>query len=411
MQKPLTTAAVRSVARRRCAELAACWLATTLLTACAGGAPAGGDTAGRSAQAQRAAEQRALAQLLAAVKSDDRFLRANAIEAASFMPRRAAAMVTLGLKDESPVVRFAALAVLGKLKLTELAPDARRLLSDKDLSVLAAALFALGQCGGEVDLSRMAQLLASPHPGTRANVALLLGMAGDPSAIPLLREAARRPLQQTSPQQAAIVRLQIAEAVVKLGDEDALDAIQAGAFSQFGEVRILAVAILGRLRDRQMQPALTGMLSRPPVELQVAAAEALAAMGRYHGLEAVLSASRSSIPTVRGQAAISLARFPQREAGDRLLELLDDREALVRVAAAAAVLRRSHDQASAPTARSRHPGRGGTECSFFLVTAPTRLTKPSRQVKVWHALSFGGGESQWARARLGGCRDRASGVS
>ena len=327
-------------ARRRWLRLMPCLVAALFCVSCAAVDSPRRGAAERQVQAQAKVQRRAVEQVHAAFASNDPFLRANAIEAATFAPDLAAVLVAAGLRDEAPVVRFTALVVLGKLELKDQAPGARVLLADGNESVRAAAIFALDQCGREVDLSPLAGLLASADPGTRANVAMLLGMAGDPSAIALLKDSAKTPLTESDAQRAALVRLQIAEAVVKLGDSESLDALEAAAFSQFIEVRIMAVSTLGRLGDRQMRTAFRGLLATPPIELQVAAAEALTLMGEPDGLAVVLSAAGSSAATVRARAAIALGRFPQRQAGDKLARLLADGAALVRISAAAAILRR-----------------------------------------------------------------------
>ena len=151
-------------------------------------------------QARISLEQKAIDRVLVAIRSEDAFLRANAIEAAAFLPKRTESLVRIGLEDKSPVVRFASLATVGRLKLRELVPTARRLSTDPDESVRAAALFALSQCGQRVDLSPMAALLTSDEPTTRANVTMLMGLSGDPSAIPLLKEVARARLKKANPQ-------------------------------------------------------------------------------------------------------------------------------------------------------------------------------------------------------------------
>ncbi len=296
-----------------------------------------------------AVRQKAVDRVLDAARSPDEFLRANAMETAIFLPERADSLLQVGFQDSAPVVRFAALATMGRLKLTSGVPSARRLLTDRDPSVRAAALFALGRCGEQVDPSSMAFLMTSPDPGARGNVAMLVGMAGDPAAIPLLKDAARVRMRMASPQRAAIIRMQIAEAVVKLGDEESIDAIEAGAFSQFDEVRVLAVMTLGRLKDRRMEPALVSMLDGPPIELQVASAQALAEMNhRGLGLDIVLKAASSATWTVRVQAAAALGYFSQPQVSDKLATLLDDTAGQVRISAAAAVLRRFASASTGP---------------------------------------------------------------
>jgi HEAT repeat protein len=288
-----------------------------------------------------AARDRAEKQILIAARSDDAFVRCNAMEASEYLPQRTASLVAIGMRDPNPAVRFAALTILGKLKLVSLAPAAKQYLHDQHPSVRAAAMFALHRCGDPVDITPLASMLESDSPGVRSNTAMLLGMMGHPHAVAMLKDKAHLGMRQATPQQAALMRLQFAEAAVRLGDDLTMDAIRSGAFSQFEEVRVLAVSMMGRLRDRQMEPALQDMLDQDPVELRLAAADALARMGRPQGLDVLLKASQSPVPMVRAQAAMALGGFPHDEAAKTLVRLQDDRSQQVRIAAAAAILRRS----------------------------------------------------------------------
>ncbi|MFP4224274.1 MAG: HEAT repeat domain-containing protein [Phycisphaeraceae bacterium] len=281
----------------------------------------------------------AVDEVLAASRSDDAFLRANAIEAAQSIPDRILPLVELGLEDEHPAVRFAALMSIGKLELTSLADAAAALREDESPSVRAAALFAGRRCDAGVDISPLAAMLASPDPTLRGNVVMLLGELGDPSAIAMIQDLADRPMPRAATERLALIRLQAAEALLKLGDESALDAIRAGAYSGFNEVRVLAVQMLGRAQDRRMRQALKLMLEKRPIELQLAAAEALARMGLADGLAVTLEAAEMDIVTVRAQTAFTLGQMPRVEAARTLADLLEDSEPMVRVAAAAAVLR------------------------------------------------------------------------
>ena len=286
------------------------------------------------------APQRAVQIVLDASHSEDPFLRANAIEAVQPARRRLIPIVQLALDDPHPAVRFAALAAIGKQTLIELSPQIERLLTDDSLSVQAAAMFALHRCSQPVDISPMATMLASNDPSLRGNVALLLGLMNDPSAVPMLRELAQTPMPRAAAVQDAIVRSQIAEALVRLGDETALSAIRAAAYSQFDEVRVLAVSVMGQLGDRRMERAFVEMLTSPPIELQLAAAATLAQFGHFdEGFELVLTACDSPIVTVRSQAVLALVHYPDPRAREKVAILLDDPQEIVRVAAAAAALR------------------------------------------------------------------------
>ena len=284
----------------------------------------------------------AIDQVLASSRSDDPFLRANAIEAAHGLHDRLRQLVHLGLEDPHDAVRFAAVATAGKFRLKSAVPMLRRLLDEPSPSDRAAALFALKRCEEPVDLSPLADMIREPDAMMRGNVAMLLGQLGDRSAVPMLKEIARLGSDpQITALEYSIVQIQIAEALVKLGDESGRDVIRAAAFSQHGEIRILAVQMLGRLNDKKYGPALVAMLPKDPVELRMAAAEALARLGDDRGLEQVLEGSRFELPVVRAQAALGLAPFRSARAAGALERMLRDPSEQVRLAAAAAIIQAS----------------------------------------------------------------------
>ncbi|MEX0777238.1 MAG: HEAT repeat domain-containing protein [Phycisphaeraceae bacterium] len=290
-------------------------------------------------QIMREARDLAIKQVVASSQSEDAYLRANAMETARYLPNRATPMVQRALDDPAAPVRFAALVTMGRLKLADLAPAARRRLDDPSASVRAAAMFALRASGQKADLTPLAQMLVSQDPATRGNAALILGLIGDPSAIPMLKDEARTPMPRVSGVREAIVRLQVAEAIAKLGDMSVLDAIRAGVFSQFDEVRVMAVQMLGQLEDRKYENAIGGLLDKPPVELQLVAAEALARIGYDQGLPIALDAGRHQVTAVRSQAALTLGSFRDVRAAKALVAMLDDPQEQVRLSAAAALLK------------------------------------------------------------------------
>ncbi len=249
-------------------------------------------------------------------RDPDPFLRANAIEAMQSVPDRALPVAQLGLEDEHPAVRFTALVTIGKMRLRELGPAAVRALDDPDDSVRAAAMFAARRCGQEVDISELADMLASPNPAVRGNVVMLLGMMGDRSALPMIAAMAQVPMpsQRVDNLRRTIVRVQFAEAQVLLGDPEAISPLRAAVYSEFDEVRVLAVTMLGRLQDASAETALMAMLDRRdrPIELKLAAAEAVSHIGGRAAIKQLLDQSGfvvqacgSDNPVLRSQAVIT----------------------------------------------------------------------------------------------------------
>ncbi len=298
-----------------------------------------------------AARQRAVDQVLLSARSDNPFMRANAIEAAQNLPDRVQPLVQLALEDRATVVRFAALMTVGQLRLGHLLPSVEPHLTDPNNSVRMAAMFAMHQCGRTVDLSPLAEMVVSQDPVTRRNSVMILGMMGEPSAIGLIKDGMRKPLEKEHPVHYALARVMAAEAIAKLAaaqqgeryreeELEALHALRAGIWSNEDEVRVLSLLILARLGDRSQRPAVEGLLAEPPIEMQLAAAEYLARTGQPAGVDMVVATSRHNRPAIRAQAATTLGLIDQPNAVTTLIGMLDDSEELVRLAAATAILQK-----------------------------------------------------------------------
>jgi len=324
--------------------LTAC-LALCLLTVSTLAQPVDAVAESDAANAADALNKQATQIVLRSARSDDPFLRANAMEAAEHLGMRAVPLLQVGVEDDSRAVRFAALCTIGKLQETSMEAVARRKLTDPDLSVRCAAVFALQQMKKQVDMAPLAQAVMGTDMTHRNNAALLLGLIGEPSAVPMLASAARKKLPRVAPLMEAIGRIQLAEAMVVLGSDDALDAIRAGMYSTFDEVRVLSALTVGRVDDRTMAPALRRLLGQNPVELRLAAAASLARMGNAQScsdaLPVVLKATDFPNPAVRSQAALTLAEFDGPAARAAQAQMMtQDTDPAVRLAAAAGVLRR-----------------------------------------------------------------------
>lgn len=314
--------------------------------------------------------------------SKDPRVRMAALEAAEHAPEAAFDLARSGLGDENPAVRFAALVTIGKLELTDLAAAAMDLTRDENESVRAAALFAAKRCGKDVDLSPLGGMLANGSSGARANAAMLIGQLGDVQALDMLREMAAQPMTRVSPAKRSIVRLQYAEAMIRLNpnDDEVLGAIRASVYSNLDDVRVLAIQILGEVGDRSVMGGLAHIIKRDnPIQVKLAAAQSLVQMGDQQKGTVLIDGSRYSedqlrddlrdfmqksgvsgpeaeeirdilsndqrraqlAAEVRAQAAIGLGYVDSKAAAQRLSDLLDDPAQIVRVAAASAILRAS----------------------------------------------------------------------
>ncbi len=294
--------------------------------------------------------------VLDASRSEDALQRAVAIEAVQFAPDHALPMTQLALEDSEPGVRFAALYTVGKLRLAPLVHAAKPLFNrDEPAYVQVGVIFAAARCGAADDkmIGRFQNYLQDPDPRVRANAAMLLGELGNDTAIPLLRRAGIKPAGSRYPGiQWTILRVQVAEALAKLGDARAMDSLHGAAYSQFDEVRIMSVQILGRLGDDSFWGNMNNFLMENPVEFRLAAAEGLARLGRFRNgmLEVMLEGATHKLATVRVQACFALGQYDHASTRAQLAHLLKDDDPMVRLAAAAAVLEVT---AEAPAAVTR----------------------------------------------------------
>lgn len=295
------------------------------------------------------AHERAAALLLGATTSPSAEARANATEGLSRTPARLKGVIDRLLQDENLGVRAVAAMVVGRARMSEQAGAVRPLVEDPSPFVRMAALYALRRCGENVDLSPMAVFLQDPSPRVRAQAAFLLGELGDKSALPMIREAARDAMTRAAPAEVRLMMLQIAEARVKLGDETALHEIRAALYParpEDFEATALAAQIIGQVNDRAAIDQLVVLTARwnerkqrMPAEVRLAAAGSLARLGLPRGAFIADQFARDDEPALRAQAASVYGMTGLASNLGPLEALMGDSNELVRIAAAAGVLR------------------------------------------------------------------------
>ncbi|RMD65972.1 MAG: hypothetical protein D6824_01695 [Planctomycetota bacterium] len=350
------------------ATLLACAVAVT--AGCAAAPRRSADAADRNSPplastTLRQLRDQALQKLLALADHEHPQVRANAIEGLTLAPTALASVVRRALADENLGVRFAAAMAVGKTQLRDARDWVRPLLSDSSPVVRAAAVYALRRLGEAADPTLLAQLLTNAaDPKQRATAAFILGELGDASAIPLLKDAARRSMPRASLIELRLLRLQIAEALVKLGEERAVETIRAALYPSRPEeleATALACQIIGEVRDRRAADQLIYLTAqqgqrRPPAEVRLAAAEALAKLGLRNGGFLADELATDPNPVIRAQCASVYGWTGQAKDVAALEKLLADPSPLVQVAAAAGLLRAT--QRGAGLARDNRPRAG-----------------------------------------------------
>ncbi|CAN5854631.1 hypothetical protein BH11PLA1_BH11PLA1_12620 [soil metagenome] len=298
--------------------------------------------------------ERAIEMLVTAATSGAPEQRVNALEGLLAVPSRLGPVVALAVKDPSVAVRTVGAIVAGRARVPGSAPGIRPLLNDASQYVQAAAIYALTRLGENPDQTPLARMLKDASPRVRSHAAFVIGELGNTSAVPLLRDAQAAPTPGVGAAQARMMRLQLAEAMAKLGDQAAIQEIRAAIYPssiEDLETAALAAQILGQVRDQPSRGnliVLTALWNEKheyyPPEIRLAAASALAKLGNPRGGFIAQEYAASNVAPQRAQAAAVFGETRLRENLGALAPLMRDADPLVRVAAAAGVLKITESQ-------------------------------------------------------------------
>lgn len=322
------------------------------LAGCAGGARshrASADSVPDAVTLSQARE-RAIALLDEMAMHPDPQVRGNALEGLLEAPGRSQLALERALEDPSPGVRAIALMGIGRARRGELVGKAFGLRDDPSPFVRVSAAYALAANGDTSAMGEIARaLLDSDDPRLRAHAAMILGIMGNRTAMPLLREAIAKPMPMAPVGQVRLMTLQMSEAMVKLGDTDQIQPIRAALYparAEDLEATAMAAGILGEVGDHgsiEQLVLLTARLDQQgkpmPAEVRLSAAFALAKLGRRQGDFIAQAYLDDPFGSVRGQAAILLGEIGKTNYLADLEGLLGDPDPRVRVHAAAAIVR------------------------------------------------------------------------
>ena len=285
--------------------------------------------------------------LLEASESSDPLLRANSIEALHPVGDQLDEAVRRGLADDNEGVRYVAIMTVGLQNLCSVAHLVHPLLDDPSPSVRAASIYALARCEQAVDLNPLAAMVLSGDPAAKGNAAYVLGELGNASAIPLIKNGVGRHEGTFEVARAQTIDLVMAEAMVKLGDVDERQVIQAALFAppERSELTAMACQMIGRMGDTTLALNLEALAKatgprQPGIEIRLLASDALARIDPSRvPIELVLESISNERPEIRSQAATVLGSLGSGRYGGQLSVLLRDQDPRVQVAAAAAILR------------------------------------------------------------------------
>jgi HEAT repeat protein len=171
-------------------------------------------------------------------------------------------------------------------------------------------------------------------PHLRADTAMVLGLLGEPSALRVLEPM----LYDPDPD----VRIQVAEAMWRLGSDEGRTNLEAGSVSRYPDDQIICLLGLAARRDasdhRMAYHILLGQLTGDYPAVALAAARGLGELGSDAGYGVAIANIKSRDPQIVVMAALALGAIGRTDAQPLLSPLLANPEQSVRLAAATALL-------------------------------------------------------------------------
>jgi HEAT repeat protein len=264
------------------------------------------------------------------------------------------------LLDDHPAVRFAACVAVGNARDQLAEASLEKCLSDQNTSVRVAALYARHRLGHTDQTGKIVTyLLTDLDPMVRRNAAMVLGMMGEPGAIPVLARAVKDDAEPG-------VRHHALEAMARLGNAEARQELTFMSNSGVGSDEVMAIQALSATEDRRFLDTFRYKLSTAThLETKLAAARGLGLLGSAEGYDVALQAltgphkpvaDENDPPAgqalrVRLLAANALGAIGKPDALDSLSkEMNNGNDPRVQIAAARAILDISARRESQPFA-------------------------------------------------------------
>jgi HEAT repeat protein len=237
------------------------------------------------------------------------------------------------LNDPAPVVRYAGAMVAGELRIKMVKGTLRGMANDPNAYVRVGVRFALHRLSDYTYSHDFENLARDEDPHVRGETAMALGRMEEPSAVKILMILRR--------DSNAAVRDQASEALWRLGQEVGAEDLSGLIRSHYRDDQIMGMLGLASTLDADVRQQIRPELSSVDTDVKLVAARAMAMLGgkQYDiGYPIAIDGTKETNPKLRVLAALALGAIGRTDEQPVLRELLKDKDADVRIAAAAAIL-------------------------------------------------------------------------
>jgi HEAT repeat protein len=280
------------------------------------------------------------------------------------------------VRSKDPRVRAAAANALGDASEEDRPRAAEALmgvLSDDRYEVRVAAALALGDLGDRSAVEPLIEKLEDVHSEVRQSAAIALGRLGD--------ERGFAPLAAALAEGSADLRFQAAASLVEIDPQRAYDPLVAAVGDGDAEVRANVAAALGEIGEKRAAGWIADLLEDAAPDVRFEAAYALARFGDARAVEPLigfLGDAKRQYETIE-----ALEMIGDRRASTYLATILGKllTARLIRVRAAAALLKIEPEHTAAPQARKllEKAARSGREEIAGLATESLERLSGSAQ--------------------------------
>ncbi|MEW6040157.1 MAG: HEAT repeat domain-containing protein [Elusimicrobiota bacterium] len=255
------------------------------------------------------------------------------------------------LNSKEANIRSTAIVILGKIDDKSIPGHIKKFLKDNSKSVVMETALSLSKYGDKSGVGELIKILNNkPKEKTLSPVEKTRVMKQNldrAKAAKYLGEICDRrsieSLKNASADEEGRVKDAALVALIKLGDKSHLEVFYYGLETGFESAMEKSAEVLGELRDKDARERLRELLKKWDKKVKSAAAVALGQIGDNDSAPSIRSLLSDKNPSVRAAAAESLGELRDINSIEALKKTLEDENGFVRLCAAEALMKMEDD--------------------------------------------------------------------
>ncbi len=321
------------------------FIGANMINGCGGGSGGSGLNLPAIPASEEKLRRRVMATITDALDSEEPVMRCHGLELLGLMKDKSTYhYIRQSLTDQAVAAVFAGAVAAGDVRDYQCRNQLEKLLKNDNVSIKLAAGYGLERLGDGRFVRWYDEALLGADAQSASQACMMLGKLGNTAR----RKDSKKKLWEVLRKrgQKAIVRLQAAEALARLGDQNVTEKLLVYAGSGYADDRLIAVSGLELLKNSESLAMMEVLADDAQIEVQLAALRALGPMCGAREMETAyrhlhyrdsggdeIAASR-----VRHLALLAVGSFGRHKDGNLLYRALGARSLFTRIYAARATL-------------------------------------------------------------------------